>query len=120
MPAFGELLGQEAAWAIRTYIETRPDDGALDDFQDQLKGIRDDLIAKSNAVAAGETTMDAVAGDVATARDAMLEIAKGVETGSGAPRADSVASRAAAALDQSAGSLKRAAEIMTVGLSAAE
>lgn len=24
MPAFGELLGQEAAWAIRTYIETRP------------------------------------------------------------------------------------------------
>ena len=29
MPAFGELLGQEAAWAIRTYIETRPDDGAL-------------------------------------------------------------------------------------------
>jgi cytochrome c-550 PedF len=26
MPAFGELLGQDAAWAIRTYIETRPDD----------------------------------------------------------------------------------------------
>ena len=24
MPAFGELLGQEAAWAIRTYIESRP------------------------------------------------------------------------------------------------
>ena len=24
MPAFGDLLGQEAAWAIRTYIESRP------------------------------------------------------------------------------------------------
>ena len=23
MPAFGELLGQKAAWAIRTYVETR-------------------------------------------------------------------------------------------------
>jgi len=44
MPAFGELLGQDAAWAIRTYVETRPDDGALDDFSDDLKAIRDDLV----------------------------------------------------------------------------
>ena len=43
MPAFGELLGQKAAWAIRTYIETRPDDGALDDFTPRLKEIRDTL-----------------------------------------------------------------------------
>lgn len=28
MPAFGELLGQKAAWAIRTYLETRPDEEA--------------------------------------------------------------------------------------------
>ena len=25
MPAFGDLLGQKTAWAIRTYVETRPD-----------------------------------------------------------------------------------------------
>ncbi len=43
MPAFGDLLGQKAAWAIRTYIETRPDDGALDDYSDRLKEIRDQL-----------------------------------------------------------------------------
>lgn len=46
MPAFGELLGQKAAWAIRTYIETRPDDGALDDHADRLKQIRDELAAR--------------------------------------------------------------------------
>ena len=43
MPAFGELLGQEAAWAIRTYIETLPDEGAMDDYTDRLKEIRDTL-----------------------------------------------------------------------------
>ena len=26
MPAFGDLLGQEAAWAIRTYIDAQPED----------------------------------------------------------------------------------------------
>ena len=26
MPAFGAVLGQKAAWAIRSYLETRPDD----------------------------------------------------------------------------------------------
>ena len=37
MPAFGELLGQKAAWAIRTYIETRPDEGAMDEYQTELQ-----------------------------------------------------------------------------------
>ena len=35
MPAFGELLGQEAAWAIRTYVETRPDGDSIDAFADE-------------------------------------------------------------------------------------
>ena len=120
MPAFGELLGQEAAWAIRTYIETRPDDGALDDYADQLKSIRDDLSAKAAALAAGEKTYADVSAEVDAAKAVMAEIASGVETGSGAPQADSVASRAVAALDGSDGSLDKAAEIMTIGLSAAE
>ena len=45
MPAFGELLGQEAAWAIRTYIETRPDGEALAERSDELKALRDQLAA---------------------------------------------------------------------------
>ena len=36
MPAFGELLGQEAAWAIRTYIEARPDDVAMEEVAAEL------------------------------------------------------------------------------------
>ncbi len=43
MPAFGELLGQKAAWAIRSYVETRPDDDALTPFNARLVEIRDDL-----------------------------------------------------------------------------
>lgn len=111
MPAFGELLGQKPAWAIRTYVETRPDDGALDPFAEQLKAIRDDLAAKEGGDPAA----------LAEAHGAVLaEIAAQIETGSGAPVADSVASRAAAALDGAPGSVKRAAEILTIGLSAAE
>lgn len=120
MPAFGELLGQEAAWAIRTYIETRPDDGALETHMDELKAIRDDLKAKAAALAAGETTAEEIADEVAAEREKLAAIASEVVTASGAPRADSVASRAAAALDGSPEGVKNAAEIMVVGLSAAQ
>ena len=116
MPAFGELLGQEAAWAIKTYIEARPDDGALDDFADQLKGYRDRLHELTDAGSTAAENAD----ELEAMRAELEEIAAGVATGSGAPLADSVASRAVAALDGSDGSIKHAAEIMTIGLSAAE
>jgi len=58
MPAFGELLGQEAAWAIRTYIETRPDEGAMDDYVEDLKAIRDDLLAKADMVSGGKAVSE--------------------------------------------------------------
>lgn len=115
MPAFGELLGQEAAWAIRTYVETRPDEGALDPHSDRLKAIRDkikDLAATTSAADAEDT--------VAPLRAEMSEIADSLETGSGAPKADSVASRAVLQLDGSDESLKKTAEILTIGLSAAQ
>ncbi|WP_306145485.1 cytochrome c-550 PedF [Roseibium sp. MMSF_3412] len=115
MPAFGELLGQEAAWAIRTYVETRPDEGALDPHADRLKAIRDkikDLAASTSAADAEDT--------VAPLRTEMSEIADSLETGSGAPKADSVASRAVLQLDGSDESLKKTAEILTIGLSAAQ
>lgn len=107
MPAFGELLGQKAAWAIRTYIETRPDDGALDDYSDRLKEIRDELAGMS-------------AGDDASALQAELsEIAGNIETASGAPVADSIAMRAANLLAGDTPEYAEAAEQLTIGLSAA-
>ncbi|SPF81701.1 cytochrome c-550 PedF [Pseudoprimorskyibacter insulae] len=106
MPAFGELLGQKAAWAIRTYIETRPDDGALDDHMARLTEIRDHLLAGDleNPVAVQEE---------------LAAIAAEVETGSGAPIADSVAFEASRALTEDKGTWKHAADLLTVGLSAA-
>lgn len=105
MPAFGDLLGQKAAWAIRTYIETRPDDAMIDEKQDELKAIRDQLLS-------GDI-------DVATTVIRLREIADEIETLSGAPIADSIAYRAANQLDAKPDDLVHAAETLTVGLSAA-
>ena len=106
MPEFGDLLGQKAAWAIRTYIETRPDDGAIENASDRLKEIRDQL-------ASGEGL------DVVTIKAELTEIAANIPTASGAPIADSIASRAAAQLSDDPESWKTAAETLTIGLSAA-
>ena len=110
MPAFGELLGQKAAWAIRTYIETRPDDGALDDHTDRLKEIRDLLASMADG---GE-------GDAAALQSELSQIASTVETGSGAPVADSVAFRAAVLISGDSPDFAEAAEQLTIGLSAAQ
>ena len=119
MPAFGELLGQKAAWAIRTYVETRPDDGALDDYSDTLKGIRDDLKAKAEAMAGGAdyASLSAeVDAHVATLTDMMGDIA----TASGAPIADSAVSRALKNLNGTADGVSAAVDTLTIGLSAAQ
>jgi cytochrome c-550 PedF len=105
MPAFGEILGQKAAWAIRTYIETRPGDGALDTHKDRLVVIRDELLAGG--------------GDEAALKVELMEIAASVVTASGAPKSDSAALRAALALDGSDVAKRHAAEMLTIGLSAA-
>ena len=107
MPAFGELLGQKAAWAIRTYVETRPDDGQMEELSPELKEIRDQLAA-----------MDG--GDTAAIQARLAEIAGQVETLSGAPVADSIAFRAAAQLKADPSASAKAAETLTIGLSAAE
>lgn len=111
MPAFGELLGQKAAWAIRTYIETRPDGDSLEVYAGRLKEIRDTLAAMP-AGQADAGRMAAVAGE-------LHEIAGEIETASGAPVADSIAFRAARQLSGEAADPARAAETLTVGLSAA-
>ena len=105
MPAFGEVLGQEAGWAIRTYIETRPDDATITELTPELAAIRDDLAA---------------GGDGAAAQAELAEIAEGIETLSGAETADSIAWRAAALLEEDPSKTAEAAEILTIGLSAAK
>ena len=105
MPAFGEVLGQKAGWAIRTYIETRPEDGALDASSDRLHEIRDQL-------ASGEGV------DPAALKTELTDIAATVKTASGAPVADSVAARAAAEITDDTATWKTAAETLTIGLSA--
>ncbi len=111
MPAFGDLLGQEAAWAIRTYIETRPDGDAMDEYAGELKTLRDELAALAGDTAGADP-------DALKAR--LSEIAGSIETLSGAPVADSVAFRAANIIDGTPASYKTAAETLTIGLSAAK
>lgn len=104
MPAFGEVLGQKAAWAIRTYIETRPEDGALDSHTARLSAIRDELAAGG--------------GDAAAIKTELSEISAQVATASGAPVSDSVVRRASLVLDDTAEGRKHAADALTIGLSA--
>lgn len=110
MPAFGELLGQEAAWAIRTYIEARPDDVAMEDVADELKELRDQLAGFADDTSGADP--DALKGRLG-------EIAATIPTLSGAPVADSVAYRAANLIDGTPAAYKSAAEALTIGLSAA-
>ncbi|MGF1474090.1 MAG: cytochrome c-550 PedF [Geminicoccaceae bacterium] len=119
MPAFGDLLGQKAAWAIRSYIETRPDDGALDEFSDDLVGIRDELQSKAAKLSNG-TDYDALAPEIDNLKAELDEIAGQVPAASGAEFTDSPASRAYAALDGTVAGVKQAEEILTIGLSAAQ
>ena len=106
MPAFGELLGQKAAWAIRTYIETRPDEVAVEERSPELKEIRDALVAGD--------------GEVAQHQARLTEIAAEIETLSGAELADSAPFRAARQLKADPSATTAAAETLTIGLSAAE
>lgn len=111
MPAFGELLGQDAAWAIRTYIETRPDGDAMEAVSNELKSLRDQI--QGYASESGGADPDALIAKLS-------EIAGGIETLSGAPVADSVAFRASKLIDGSPDGYKAAAETLTIGLSATQ
>lgn len=111
MPAFGELLGQDAAWAIRTYIETRPDTDMMDEHADTLKTIRDQLVVYAS---------DSSGADPDAIKAQLSDIAGSIETLSGAPVADSIAFRASKLIDGSPEAYKSAAETLTIGLSAAQ
>jgi len=111
MPAFGELLDQKAAWAIRTYVEARPEDGALESHVARLKQIRDTAEAMAD---------DAIPEEMAFLSAELMAINDAVPTASGAPKADSPALRAALLLAGDAPDPARAAEALTIGLSSAQ
>jgi len=105
MPGFEEVLGQKAGWAIRTYIETRPESGALDAHVKRLTEIRD-LLAKGGA-------------DEAALKPELETIYKAAKTHSGAPIADSAARQAFLHLNGTPDGQRLAADALTIGLSAA-
>ncbi len=109
MPAFEEVLGQKAGWAIRTYIETRPDDQQVVENAGELGALRDQMAELAKG---GEADAEALRAELNT-------IADSIETLSGAPIAVSVAWEAARAIDGTPNGYKHASEVLTVGLSAA-
>lgn len=111
MPAFEEIMDQEAAWAIRTYVETRPDDLVMVNFTDELREIRDTLVAY------GEDASDA---DPDALQARLNDLAADIPTISGAPIADSIAYRASNLIDGTPEAYAAAAETLTIGLSAAQ
>jgi cytochrome c-550 PedF len=107
MPAWEDVLDQKAAWAIRTYIETRPGDGEIDPYTARLTEIKDILEAGT------DVDNDALKAE-------LTDIAAKIPTGSGAPVADSIAFRAAKLLDGTPEGFKQAGDTLITGLSIAQ
>jgi cytochrome c-550 PedF len=120
MPGFDEVFNQEAMWAIRTYIETRPDDQAITAFTPQLREVRESL---RNALASLENGADVAEHSevIAGQAEALATMAEAIPTMSGAPVADSIARRASMVLAaENEAAMREAVEILTIGLSAAQ
>ncbi|MCC5959212.1 MAG: cytochrome c-550 PedF, partial [Rhodobacteraceae bacterium] len=111
-------MNQQAMWAIRTYIETRPDPDGIAEFMPRLREIRDGLRDKQEAIAAGTATEDDFADEIAALHVELAEVAVQVPTLSGAPKADSIARRAAMILERGGERfLRDTDETLTIGLS---
>lgn len=120
MPAFGEVLGQEAGWAIKIYVESRPEDGAFDEYNDQLVAMRDRLDEIQTAISGGEAA-ESFADEVSGFETDLDTIANEVETANGEGKANSIAFQASLKLHgEDPERFRHAAEILTVGLSAAQ
>ena len=118
MPAYEELMNQQAMWAIRTFIETRPDPDGIAEFMPRLREIRDGLRDKQAEIAEGKATPADFADEIAALHVELAEIAEKVPTLSGAPKADSIARRAAVILERGGDRfLRDADETLTIGLS---
>lgn len=118
MPGFGEVLDEKAAWAIKTFVESRPEDGAYDALNARLTEIRDRLAEIGTEVQGGADAAQ-FADETATMRDELTAMSAEIPTAYGEGRTDSIALRAANALTGDAPAHRAAAETLTIGLSAA-
>ncbi|MEM6974531.1 MAG: cytochrome c-550 PedF [Pseudomonadota bacterium] len=105
MPSFDGLLSQEAAWAIRTYIETRPD---LDQL-DAIAGERQALIDRLSASVGDAGALGAIADD-------LLALSASVDTAYGEGEADTPMTRAAALLKARPDAAEKALAVLADGL----
>lgn len=121
MPAFDDVLSQEAMWAIRTYVETRPDDHAIREVSPELREVRDGLREKLASIEDG-TDPENYAEEVEALSEELAALAVEIPTLSGAPVADSIARQAAMILGSNGGAdaLRQATETLTIGLPAAQ
>lgn len=105
MPPFEGILNQQAIWAIRLYVETRPDEVEMADQKDKLIELRDKL--------------QAVADDPAAAKALVPELeaaGQGFEALSGAPRALTPFDEAAYQLSADTPHIKAAIETLTAAV----
>lgn len=102
MPSFGAILSQEAGWAIRTYIETRPDSDQFAEMADELRALLD---TAQKLDASDEASVSTIAGKIEELND-------GLETYSGAPRAYTGLVKAAKVLRHSPVDVQAASAIL--------
>ncbi len=100
MPPFKDIISQEAAWAIRLYLETRPK-------LDQLAEVKADALEVAQKL---ETEKDKA--QFASHAKALRALSQKVSTVSGAPKADTPMDRAAALIDGSAPKPDRAVALL--------
>ncbi len=105
MPPFEGILNQQAIWAIRTYIETRPDEVEMADQKAKLTELRDKLAAVAEDPAAAK----ALAPELEAA-------GQGFEALSGAPRAVTPFDEAAYQLSAETPHIKAAIETLTAAV----
>ena len=104
MPPFQDILSQEAVWAIRTYIETRPDADEMAERNSDITALRDRVKALPATASAEE--VEAVAADLDKTGDEF-------ETLSGAPRSVSALQQAAHLLRTGASHAPMATELIS-------
>lgn len=107
MPPFKDILSQEAIWAIRTYIETRPDADQISSRSADITALRDRV--KDLGTGASSEQIEAVAQD-------LDQTGSEFETLSGAARSVTVLQQAAHMLRSGASHAPMAAEIISGAL----
>ncbi|MEM0950353.1 MAG: cytochrome c-550 PedF [Pseudomonadota bacterium] len=105
MPPFEGILSQEAIWAIRLYIETRPDDQEILTRQDELRAARDAVAALDQTAPQPDEVI------------ALLEaVGASFEAMSGAPRSVTVLDEAAFILRSDSSRVVPALDVIQGGL----